>query len=68
MTRWLSIYLFLYIDKDNNKKELVKVSLEDLYSGKDMQVKYTRNTICPHCRGTGADDPSDVKTCTKCNG
>jgi DnaJ-class molecular chaperone len=46
----------------------LKVSLEDLYQGKDMQVKYTRNTICPHCRGSGADDPNDVKTCTKCNG
>ena len=46
----------------------LKVTLEDLYTGKDMQVKYTRNTICPHCRGSGADDPNDVKTCIKCNG
>jgi DnaJ-related protein SCJ1 len=24
--------------------------------------------LCPHCRGTGADDPDDVHTCHKCNG
>ena len=46
----------------------IKVSLADLYKGKDMNVKYTRSTICPHCRGSGADDPDHVKTCTKCNG
>lgn len=46
----------------------IKVSLADLYKGKDMKVKYTRSTICPHCRGSGADDPDDVKTCTKCKG
>lgn len=46
----------------------LKVSLEDLYKGKDMIVKYTRSTICPHCRGSGADDPSHVETCQKCQG
>jgi len=39
----------------------IKVSLEDLYNGKEMNVKYTRQTICPNCRGTGADDPDDMK-------
>ena len=24
--------------------------------------------ICPHCRGTGADNPDDVKICPDCNG
>lgn len=46
----------------------IKVSLANLYNGKDMNIKYTRSTICPHCRGSGADDPDDVKTCQKCNG
>ena len=46
----------------------IKVSLEDIYSGKDMEVKYTRSIICPHCRGSGGDNPDDVKTCTKCKG
>jgi len=25
-------------------------------------------TICPHCRGSGADDPDDVHVCPHCNG
>ena len=46
----------------------IKVPLEDLYNGKEMSVKYTRKMICPHCRGSGADDPSHVKNCPKCGG
>jgi DnaJ-related protein SCJ1 len=46
----------------------IKMSLEDLYNGKEMEVKYTRNVICPHCRGSGADDPEDVRECPKCKG
>lgn len=46
----------------------LKVTLEDVYAGKEMEIKYTRNTLCPHCRGTGADDPEDIKVCPKCNG
>lgn len=46
----------------------LRVSLADLYNGRDMEVKYTRSTICPHCRGSGADNPDDVKPCPKCDG
>jgi len=46
----------------------IKVSLEDIYNGKELEVKYTRQTICPHCRGSGADDPDDVKDCPDCDG
>lgn len=46
----------------------ITVSLEDIYNGKDMEVKYTRMTICPHCRGSGADDPDDLKDCPDCDG
>mmetsp|Transcript_17171 Transcript_17171/g.12277 ORF Transcript_17171/g.12277 Transcript_17171/m.12277 type:complete len:210 (+) Transcript_17171:240-869(+) len=33
-----------------------------------MPVTYTRQVICPHCRGSGADNPEDVEICPKCNG
>jgi len=46
----------------------VRISLEDAYNGKDMEIKYTRSTICPHCRGSGADSPDDVADCPHCNG
>lgn len=29
---------------------------------------YTKLGICPHCRGSGADNPDDVKTCPECSG
>lgn len=44
------------------------VDLADLYNGSDVQLFLTKRTTCPHCRGTGADDPDDVKECPKCKG
>ena len=69
-------FLFLSFRRQRGQEERtgpamnikVKVSLEDVYSGKELEIKYTRQTLCPHCRGTGADDPEDIKTCPKCNG
>ena len=46
----------------------LKVSLKDLYIGKEFDYKYTRNVICPHCRGSGADSDEDIHKCTKCGG
>ena len=38
----------------------LEVSLKDLYLGKDMDVVMTKQMVCSHCRGTGAEDPDDV--------
>jgi len=46
----------------------IPVSLEDIYNGKEIPVYYTKDTVCPHCRGSGADNPDDVVTCPVCNG
>jgi len=46
----------------------VQVTLEDLYNGKDIEVLQRRQTLCPKCRGSGAKDPNDVKTCPVCDG
>lgn len=46
----------------------IKLTLEELYEGKSFDISYNRKIICPHCRGSGGDNPEDVKTCTKCNG
>jgi DnaJ-class molecular chaperone len=27
---------------------------------------YLKEVICPHCMGTGADSPDDMKECDKC--
>ena len=46
----------------------VQVSLEELYTGAPFEIKYNRKIICPHCRGSGADDPDDVSSCPVCGG
>lgn len=44
------------------------VSLEDIYLGKTLKFLITKETICNHCRGSGAENPDDVKICDMCDG
>jgi DnaJ-related protein SCJ1 len=44
------------------------VTLEDLYNGKVSEILIDKQIRCPHCRGSGAKDSSDVKTCNECGG
>ncbi|KAJ3130040.1 DnaJ- protein scj1 [Nowakowskiella sp. JEL0407] len=44
------------------------VSLEELFLGKSFEVELNKQIICPTCRGSGAKNPDDVKTCTSCGG
>jgi DnaJ-related protein SCJ1 len=44
------------------------VDLADVYSGAEFEVAHKKQTLCHHCRGSGANDPDDVKTCPKCRG
>lgn len=50
----LKIKLFLY--------------LKDLYLGKSLEVMIQKQIACPHCKGTGADNPNDVVRCQDCEG
>jgi len=45
-------------------KEL-KVTLEEVYSGKMVKLPHTRKRVCEGCNGEGG---SNVKTCTTCKG
>ncbi|KAK8795703.1 hypothetical protein WA158_000359 [Blastocystis sp. Blastoise] len=46
----------------------LNVALEDLYNGREFEIKINRQVICKKCRGTGADDPDHVHKCPVCNG
>jgi len=46
----------------------VFVSLEDLYLGKEIRVANRKQVLCSHCRGSGAENPDDIKKCTSCGG
>jgi len=44
------------------------VTLADIYNGKEIEVLQRRQILCPHCRGTGAENPDDVSNCPVCGG
>jgi len=46
----------------------IPATLEHIYVGKEIGVYHTKQIICPHCRGSGADDPDHVKNCNVCGG
>ena len=46
----------------------VNVQLEDIYNGKEIEVQFSKQIFCPHCRGSGAESENDFKECTKCGG
>ena len=45
-----------------------RVEFMDVVNGKDEEVSFDYDEDCPHCHGTGAESPSDIKTCPKCGG
>lgn len=46
----------------------LRVDFMDVVNGKDTEVEFDYDDDCPHCHGSGAESPSDVKTCPTCNG
>ena len=45
-----------------------RVDFMDVVNGKDEEVEFDFDDDCPHCHGTGAESPSDIKTCPTCGG
>jgi len=46
----------------------LQVTLEDAHSGIHKTIEIPRNEHCKACNGTGAKDPSKIKTCKTCGG
>lgn len=46
----------------------LRVEFMDAVNGKDEEVTFDYDDECPHCHGSGADTPSDVKVCSTCHG
>jgi molecular chaperone DnaJ len=44
------------------------LTLEEVLTGVDRTVEVEREETCPHCGGTGADQPGAVETCRECRG
>jgi molecular chaperone DnaJ len=47
---------------------VVRISLEEAYSGVKKEISYERNRACDLCGGSGDDPKSEKKTCTSCQG
>ncbi|OLY82274.1 DnaJ-like protein [Smittium mucronatum] len=43
-------------------------SLEELYRGREVDLDVSKQKLCPHCGGTGAESSDDISTCDDCNG
>jgi DnaJ-related protein SCJ1 len=57
--------------RENREADLrikLRVSLKDLYKGQEYEFTYTRNAMCSHCRGSGADSHEDIDVCDQCGG
>lgn len=46
----------------------VKINFMDAIKGTTITVNATYDEPCPHCHGTGAENPSDYMTCPDCGG
>ena len=54
--------------KDTRVYAQTEISLEDVYFGVEKDISIQRDEKCDSCNGKGAEDPSDVTTCSTCNG
>ncbi len=46
----------------------VFLELKDFYLGKELDVMVEKQVACPHCKGTGAENPYAVVQCRECGG
>ena len=49
-------------------EDFVEITFEEAMFGTKKDVVIQRYTPCDECEGTGAEDPSSVKTCPQCEG
>jgi DnaJ family protein A protein 2 len=49
-------------------KHVLNVSLADLYTGKDFEIKLKKQITCTNCHGKGSPNPDAIKRCDTCNG
>ncbi|WBW72633.1 DNAJ protein Xdj1 [Schizosaccharomyces osmophilus] len=45
-----------------------EISLEDMFKGKEVKLRATRNVICPHCQGKGGKRFAKERPCLSCGG
>lgn len=51
-----------------SKKLQITISFDEAASGITKEAVIIKNKACSKCDGRGAENPSDIKTCSTCNG
>lgn len=46
----------------------MEVTLEELFNGKIVEVDVSKQILCDHCLGSGAENSDDVVNCNTCGG
>ena len=54
--------------KGNDSLLRIKVDFMDTITGRDIEIPIEVDEKCSRCNGTGAKDPSSIKTCPHCHG
>ena len=54
--------------RGNDVVKRVKIDFMDAINGRDIEIPIEVDEQCPSCHGTGAASPSDVQTCSQCQG
>ena len=54
--------------RGNDVVKRVKIDFMDAINGRDIEIPIEVDEPCPTCGGTGAKSPSDVQTCSQCQG
>ena len=57
-----------HVNKGQDLRITVKVSLKDVMNGVDKKLKIPRLVADSHCNGTGAKDGTAFRTCPRCQG
>ncbi len=52
----------------NDLRQDIEITLEDVVSGKEMNIQVPTLQACPSCRGSGAKSGSSPQTCQQCQG
>lgn len=56
------------VKKGQSIQVVVEMTLEEIFSGAEKKIRYSKNSNCRHCKGNGSKDGSHLETCRVCNG
>ncbi|WP_373435049.1 molecular chaperone DnaJ [Metamycoplasma equirhinis] len=54
--------------KGDDLNSRITIDFMDAITGKTEKIQLSKSSKCSHCNGSGAETPSDIIKCPKCNG